>query len=128
MPLKHLTGERINGLSTTPTIMPIEKWQETGLFSQAAELAENAFARSDKLKKGWKGRIRGQKRRFIFAPGEVIVQVYPYERPLAAVAFIFCKVVQGKERYAPFVTKLTPGVVAQLRMTGHWPATLEIAA
>ena len=128
MPLRHLTGERIKGLTSAPVVLPLEKWQDTPFFSLAAELAENAFARSDKLRKGWKGRIRGQKRRFLFAPGEIIVQAYPYEPGAPALAFVFCKQVQGKELFAPFVTRLAPGAVNELRMAGRWPTRIEVMA
>lgn len=124
MPLNRIRGERLAAMASKPVVMSLDKWQDTAFFKQAAELAEDAFARSDKRKKGWKGRIRGEKRRFIFGPDEVLVQAYPYEPTGPAVAFLFTKQVQGKELYAPFIIKLSPGVVQELRMAGRWPASI----
>jgi hypothetical protein len=125
MPLKLVAGEHLKVMQTKPIVMPLDKWQDTAFFSQAAELAENSFARSDKRRKGWKGSIRGEKRRFIFGPNEVLIQVYPWEPTGPAVAFVFSKKVQGKELYAPFVIRLSPGVVGELRQAGRWPVMID---
>lgn len=126
MPLKLLTGETLTGMKSKPIVVPLAKWQDTELFEMAARQAEAALGRAEKLRKGWKGRIRGEVPRYIFGPNEILVQVYPYEPSGPAIAFIFCKMIQGKERFAPFVLTLSDEVVRSLRLANRWPTAVDV--
>lgn len=127
MPLNRITGERLEGMTTRPVIEPLSKWSDTKFWEFAAERADKAFGLAMSKRKSFRKRVRVAVNPFIWSETEVSVQIYPYERT-PMLYFLFCKVINGKEKYwwIPFV--MTPQLISELRLAGRWPSKIEVLA
>lgn len=100
-------GEIIGDLGRGFRIVPNEKWRDTMLWTQAAKFAVAAFVKSGALLP------------IHFDDDHVLVQEYPID---SKIAFIFERKVAGKEMLYPYVFSLSPKAIAELRVSGRWPA------
>ena len=105
MPIDRIKGEQIDNLGMGFLIEPPDKWADTVFFDEAAVRASHAFM------------AQGAMMPVHFDEGGVSVQRYPQSRHLA---FIFCKVIAGKELYFHHVMVLSRDVVADLKTQGRW--------
>jgi hypothetical protein len=105
MPLNKTTGEIIGDLGTDFYVAPFARWSTTPLFAEAYDRAVEAFVTS--------GAILPVK----ITAEQVLVQEYPTSNQ---VAFVFQATIRGQEHLYPYVFKLEPKLVAELRTIGRW--------
>lgn len=104
MPLNHKDGEEIGTLGRGNPV-PLTKWADSRFFNMAAGMAAKAFV------------AKGALLPIQFDQLEVLVQEYPQKDRLA---FIFLRVIAGKEHFFPWVFTLEPDVISELVNTGKW--------
>lgn len=104
MLLDKVRGERIGQLGDMFLISPVSQWRDTPWFEIAAERATESFIKAGGVVVG-------------FPDDTVTVQLYP---ETGIVAIVFAQKVQGKPMYSVFTSALSPGVIADLMVTGKW--------
>jgi hypothetical protein len=103
MALNHVLGEMIGDLGGAYRVAPVAKWQDTELWSKAAEAAAEAFLKSGSL---WPVQFTG-----------ILVQEYPITNKLA---FVFEATVRNAPMLYPYVWELQPEVISEFVNTGRW--------
>lgn len=103
MALNTILGEMIGDLGGAYRVAPVAKWQDTELWSNAAEAAAQAFLKAGSL---WPVQFTG-----------VMVQEYPVSNKLA---FVFEATVQNTPMVCPIVWDLKPEVISEFVTTGRW--------
>lgn len=104
--LDRANGELIGNLGRQFQIVPLNKWADTPLWSQAVKSAIGAFEK------------KGALHPISFDEQHVLVQEYPTQ---GRIAFIFARKIAGQEHFLPVVMKLDERTIAELKMAGRWP-------
>lgn len=110
--INHVEGEEIGNLGREYTIVPLGKWADTAIFTQAAVQAHRVFRRSDTNVPNLK-----------MDEQHILVQEYHH---LDRIAFLFAA--WGRKMgmrkwgwiYHPVVIKLSPQLKASLVLAGRW--------
>ena len=124
MPLNHLTGEKIEGMSPVFRVVPVEKYKtKPRLTTTVREWTGKQFkVEVDVERPIWQAAL-GHAQIAYFNAGaapplkyDVVVQEYV----TGEVAFLFCARVNGNDLYVPAVFALSPQQIAELTVTGDW--------
>ena len=105
MPFNRMHGELIEALGPGHRIAPTKNWSDTKLFATSVLRAHDAF------------RTAGAMLPISITEDDALVQTYTRSRH---VAFIFRRVIAGKEMFHVDVLQLTPGQVSELVMAKRW--------
>jgi len=103
--LDKVNGELIEGLGRSFVVVPLRKWADTEMWTEARAKAAAAF--------GKKGALYPVQ----ISEDDVLVQEYPAQQRLA---FLFHRKVAGRSYYMPVVMIFDERTVASLKMAGRW--------
>ncbi len=106
MGLNKEIGEPLAGRGRG-TVVPVEKWDVLNMLPVAAQAAANEF---HKL---------GAPRDITLTEQNVTVQEYHF---FSEVIFIFWLPIKGEDHYYIYRYELGPTVIAEMVVTGKWPA------
>jgi len=98
-------GEIISGVGGPYSIPPRNRWMGSQFFEEARQKAIEAFQQS------------GAMLPVVIDPESVLVQEYTASGRLA---FIFQRIIAGKEHFYPYVFTIPPDMLRELRVTGRW--------
>lgn len=101
-------GEPIENLGGGYRVVPLAKWADTELWTQAAEAAAQAFVNSGAL--------------FPVQFTDILVQEYPKTNKLC---FLFEATVKGKPMFYPYVWSMKKDMIAEFVNTGRWQPHTE---
>jgi hypothetical protein len=105
MALDKQNGEHLEGLGRGKPVPP-GKWAH--FMDAAAEAARHHFEAA------------GARKNLQFDPSQILVQEFWLH---SKIVITFCVPVDGEDRFYNYTLDLSPGAVAELSLTGHWPAT-----
>ncbi len=105
MPLNKEKGEVIGNLGTDYVLAPLDRWANSGLFTEALKHAVDAFVSAGAILP------------CIVEPDDVLVQEYPRQNK---VAFLFQRRIAGAEHFYPYVFDLPPQMISKLAASGKW--------
>jgi hypothetical protein len=105
MPLNKVDGEHLNGLGRGKPA-PISKWER--FVDVAADLARKHFESA------------GAPSGFSLDPDQILVQDFWLH---STVVITFCVPISGVEHFYNYTLDLSREAVAELALSGHWPAT-----
>ncbi len=104
-------GEELAGIGRG-AVVPIEKWAEVeNMLAIAAQFAADKFHEA------------GAPKDIRLTEDNILVQEYHL---LAQVVFIFWLPIKGVDHYYTYAFKLGPQILAELAVTGKWPAIFAI--
>jgi hypothetical protein len=105
MPLNINEGEHLDGLGKGRPVPPA-KWAR--FMDAAAEAARHHFEKA------------GARRGLQFDPGQILVQEYWLT---GMIVITFCVEIAGVENFYNYTLTLSREAIAELALTGAWPAT-----
>jgi hypothetical protein len=109
--LDKINGEFLDGLGEHYVVVPWRKWADTNLGQTAIETARKAFA------------TKGALLPVIITEDDILVQEYPLDHRIAV---IVVRKIAGEVVYYPWVCKLPPDTIAELRVAGRWQHSAAI--
>lgn len=109
--LNKIDGEELAGRGKG-VVAPVEKWADVcGMLEIAAQYAADEFHKA------------GAPKDIKLTEANVSVQEYYF---FSEIVFIFWLPIKGVDHYYTYAFKLGPQILAELAVTGKWPAIFAI--